>query len=536
MKYFKKLFHQLRDKLKIFNLKFLSYVKNNKNFVLIMFIICGIVSIGIYISYAYFSDIISRNLFTGSVESFSSPHLNIKYMVEDRDENGIGTGAYTAYWNAPEKEYIYIPEKTFCTNGATFIRNSDDTFDVSSPGKTRCEFYYDAADLTVDSDIKITVLKEIGETCKSGTCEYEEVPDYTINSIINLEYKFIIEKSTCTGDSFITYDEINNKLTTSAVGKTECRAYFDIVNAVQYDYVYTGDYQEFTVVDSGVYKIELWGAYKGAYTMGYIELNQDETLYIYVGERGYNTTYLYDPNSGGYNGGGLSGYATDDTGVFVWTGGGGATDIRTVKGTWNNTASLRSRIMVSGGGGGTGGLTGTQAGGLIGYNGGYYQSNPYSSPYTVATGGTQTSGGTGGVGALTGYSGTFGIGGNVNGIWGSGGGGGYYGGGGASNNAHVVGSGAGGSSYISGHMGAVAITSSSNQAPKSGCTTGTTNINCSYHYSGYVFTNTVMIDGAGYNWTNVKGEQVPIPNPLGGFYELGVMHTGNGHAKITGPL
>ncbi len=230
MKCFEKLFHQLRDKLKIFNLKFLSYIKNNKNFVLIVLIICGILSIGIYISYAYFSDIISRNLFTGSVESFSSPHLNIKYMVEDRDESGVGIGTYTAYWNAPEKDYIYIPEMSFCTNGATFLRNSDDTFDVSSPGKTRCEFYYDAADLTTDADIKITVLKEKDESCKSGTCEYEVVPDYTIAALLNSEFKFIIEKSTCTGGSSITFDEINKQLVTSAIGKTECRAYFDNVD------------------------------------------------------------------------------------------------------------------------------------------------------------------------------------------------------------------------------------------------------------------------------------------------------------------
>lgn len=67
------------------------------------------------------------------------------------------------------------------------------------------------------------------------------------------------------------------------------------------------------------------------------------------------------------------------------------------------------------------------------------------------------------------------------GSYSSGGGGGFYGGpsGGISSNA--IQAGGGGSSYISGHPGCV-------------------------KYDKYVFTNTKMIDGNGFVWTDVKGE------------------------------
>ena len=42
-----------------------------------------------------------------------------------------------------------------------------------------------------------------------------------------------------------------------------------------------------------------------------------------------------------------------------------------------------------------------------------------------------------------------------------------------------------------------------------------------------------MIDGAGYSWTNEIGSQEAMPNPLGGYYALGVGHSGNGYVRIT---
>ena len=87
---------------------------------------------------------------------------------------------------------------------------------------------------------------------------------------------------------------------------------------------------------------------------------------------------------------------------------------------------------------------------------------------------------------------------NFNGC--TGGGSGYFGGGGST---HVQGSG-GWSSYISGHNVCVAIEESSTEnnitfPTKNGvaCTDGTTNQDCSVHYSDKEFTDTVMIDGNG---------------------------------------
>lgn len=251
---------------------------------------------------------------------------------------------------------------------------------------------------------------------------------------------------------------------------------------------YTGGSQTFTVQKSGNYKIELWGAQgkdatdpaylggKGGYTSGTIYLAKNENLYVYVGAKGvlFNGSSNYD--------------------VYY---GGGATDVRLVGDVpWNNSGSLNTRIMVAGGGGGCYPFNYWScqiAGGLIA------GVSAYSGPATQISGA--------GFGTAT-----------------SSGGGGYYGG---------ISGGAGGSSYISGHTGCVAITSASSSTPKTGCTTGTTDNSCSIHYSGKVFTNTIMIDGNGYGWTNIQNSYQLMPNPAGGTYSMGVGNSGNGYAKIT---
>ena len=100
------------------------------------------------------------------------------------------------------------------------------------------------------------------------------------------------------------------------------------------------------------------------------------------------------------------------------------------------------------------------------------------------------------------------------------GGGGYYAGG--------VGFGAdasGGSSFISGHNGCDAITESSTES-------NIVHTGQSIHYSGYKFTDTIMIDGLGYKWTNTKGtEIVGMPSHDGTSTMTG--NTGHGYAKIT---
>lgn len=193
--------------------------------------------------------------------------------------------------------------------------------------------------------------------------------------------------------------------------------------------------------------------------------------------------------------------------------GGGASDIRLEGGTWSNTFSLRARIMVAAGGGGWGGGgNGSvgQAGGLSGYNCSSYAG-------ATVTGATQTSGYAFGQGR-PGITGTTNA---ANGAEGKGGGGGgYYGG-----QSYVrtgkssAASGAGGSSFISGHNGCNAINNAGSHSGQS------------IHYSGLYFTNTVMIDGAGYQWTTARGSYTGMPNLPGTGTMTG--NTGHGQVRIT---
>lgn len=183
---------------------------------------------------------------------------------------------------------------------------------------------------------------------------------------------------------------------------------------------------------------------------------------------------------------------------------------------------------------------GEAGGGLMGYQG-FQMNYQYGN---AGTGGTQTSGGysecleSENCLAVVGVNsvGSFGVAGSMDNFNGcTGGGSGYFGGGGST---HVQGSG-GGSSYISGHNGCVAIEESSTVnnitfPTKNGvaCTDGTTDQDCSVHYSGKEFTDTVMIDGKGYKWTTEKGsEVVGIPTHSGTSTMIG--NGGDGYAKIT---
>lgn len=226
------------------------------------------------------------------------------------------------------------------------------------------------------------------------------------------------------------------------------------------NFAYSGNVQTYKAPATGVYTFEVWGAQggsnsnaggKGGYSKGNISLTKDQTVYIFVGEKGgdrKDTTY-----DGGYNGGGYGrGYGG---------GGGGMTFISTSSsanaapknqyysgGTWNSTGV----VIVGGGGGGAGPAVGGNGGGTTGETGGDSCGSP-------GTGGTQTSGGSGG--NRNGTSGGHGYGGsNTSGSssGGGGGGAGWYGGGGGDNdyssyNDNDDSGGGGGSGYIGGVIG-----------------------------------------------------------------------------------
>jgi predicted small secreted protein len=300
---------------------------------------------------------------------------------------------------------------------------------------------------------------------------------------------------------------------------------------------YNGSIQEFKVPTTGYYKFEAWGAQGGsynnawgAYTTGIIKLNFDDKIYVYVGSQGTYSVKsglggVATSTYGGFNGGGTSFNQPTCCGERYWGSGGGATDFRIVSGTWNNDSSLKSRIMVASGGGG-----GFSTNSAYPLNGGYGgalvgQSGQTSNGWGPGGGASQVSGGAGGVYNSTSVSnpGGFGFGGAGSGNPSSGGGSGYYGGGGS---FHIDAAG-GGSSYISGYKGCVAITSASSLTPRndangSQCTvtSAASDITCSYHYSGLVFTNTNMIAG-----------NASMPTHDGTGTMTG--NSGNGYAKIT---
>lgn len=126
---------------------------------------------------------------------------------------------------------------------------------------------------------------------------------------------------------------------------------------------YTGQVQE-VALSPGKYEIQCWGAAggypetfeneaekdkfdktkvgKGSYVSAEFNITEETTLYVYVGGRG--TKYSEDNViNGGYNGGGNA---------YNAYGGGGATDVRLLKGNWDDSASLLTRIVVAAGGGG----------------------------------------------------------------------------------------------------------------------------------------------------------------------------------------
>lgn len=319
------------------------------------------------------------------------------------------------------------------------------------------------------------------------------------------------------------------------------------VDNMVYAFNYIGDSQNFVSPCSGNYQVELWGAAGGSayytfatnedgsrveagdlvtggyggYTLGNINLSNSTNFYVYVGGKGVDGKASV-VSAGGYNGGGNGGAAYQGAGA-----GGGATDIRLVGGNWNDFDSLKSRIMVAGAASGTSNasnaVSGGAGGGLKGYDGNLNVNNVN---HTLATGGTQFLGGTAGgyeEDNYHGYPGEFGMGGDAQRYHGGGGGSGYYGGGGAGFISAGVSSGAGGSSFISGHNGCDAVSEESLED-------NIIHTGQSVHYSGYSFTNTVMIDGNGYNWTTEKGEYVGMPT----FDNTSTMigNSGNGYAKI----
>ena len=206
----------------------------------------------------------------------------------------------------------------------------------------------------------------------------------------------------------------------------------------------------------GKFKIECWGAQggtsenveggKGGYTSGEIELTKYVNAFLYIGAQGYTcdnfeeSVNCYMNNT--FNGGGSGKSLNDKDGLRLSTSGGGGTDIRFQRDTFNH------RVIVAGGGGGSGSGTqnyiGSFSGGVGGGNqGGDGTRSDHHTSYQYGTGANQTD-----PGYIYNFldlnKGDFGVGGDSY-LDGCGGGGGWYGGGGGKQAAS---GGGGGSGFI----------------------------------------------------------------------------------------
>ena len=289
----------------------------------------------------------------------------------------------------------------------------------------------------------------------------------------------------------------------------------EVENEVNKEFSATGAVQNVTL-NAGTYKLQVWGAEggygytsassypggKGGYSYGTLTLNETTNLYVYIGEKGKSGTSSSSIKTGGFNGGGNSGYSRGGSG-------GGATDIRI------GQDSLYARVIVAGGGGGGAYYAkyyGGAGGGTSAIDG-----TGYNTTYN-SKGGTQTAGGTAAYyGTSKGTDGSFGHGGAASTSTRSynrsgGGGGGWYGGGGGAYNSSTkttvqtqyigVSGGGGGSGYV--------YTSSTASSYPSGCLLN----------SSYYLTDAATIAG------NTSFESTS------GGTEIG--HSNAGYAKITG--
>ena len=232
-------------------------------------------------------------------------------------------------------------------------------------------------------------------------------------------------------------------------------------------YNYTGGVQSWTCPLSGYYELEAYGAKganaaefyggRGARIAGMLYLTEGQNLYIYVGQKGRETTDRTKDYT--FNGGGYYNGSTADGATTKFASGGGATDFALKSATWSSNDHLYSRILVAGGGGGglyyrvsNSDLT-TGAGGAGGgestYNRAEYAGETGIGGSHPGNGGTLTAGGTVATGGGTNaQAGSFGKGGIYSGTLSGGcGGGGWYGGASGSQ-VDRLGAGGGGSSFI----------------------------------------------------------------------------------------
>ena len=498
-----------------------------KNIIFLSVSLVLIILLGIGVSYSMWNISVSQDTSnTAYTECFDLSITN--------KENNINLD--NAYPISNDKGKSLTPYTFTVTNTCDITTQYNINLEVLNSSTLPSKFI----DVMFEGNINLLSSYDTTDKVNTSSIESRKLTTGILKSKESKDYSLRLWK-----DYNTTLEDLNNEIKSFkskivVVGKP-----INYTGDTVFNFDYTGGEQTFVAPVSGTYKVELWGASGndkvtwetsddtnvadnsyglGGYTNGKIFLNNYTNFWVYVG--GKNA----------YNGGG-NGEAK----------GGGATDIRV------ENDNLYSRIIVAGGGGGglySGNATLVQrgaAGGLIGNDADsvILSSSSYNGITTGFSGhgGTQYSGGKTGTIGYFGYissmDGSFGKGGehlrtdssSSSSYTASGGGGGWYGGGHGRHPGGTWPGGGGGSSYISGHQGCLAVSSSSSTTLKNGCTKDSNSLECSISYTGYYFTNTLMIDGEGYRWTTKKEEQIGMPSHSDNSIIMG--NSGNGYARIT---
>ena len=405
---------------------------------------------------------------------------NAKASSTSYNINGAGGGGW--YGGISSTNSVGGGSKTHGGGGSGYVYTSSTAKNYPSGCLLNSSYYLSAAK-TIAGNTSFTSPTGSSETGHSGNGYCRITVIECSNTALYVRINNSMKKATA------FYFKLNNNKM-YGVGSAN-------YNGSVMNFDYTGSVQTATLAP-GTYKLECWGAQGGngssngnsninavgglgGYSVGTITLSKTQKVYIYSGGKGQtkSNTGSYSTVNGGFNGGG-SNYTCGSGGS-----GGGGSDIRI------GTDSLYARVIVAGGGSGTGWtIKGAAGGGILGLSN-------YNSSYNS----TQTAGGIAYTSAynIMPTAGTFGIGGNGSGSseGGSGGGGGWYGGGGAG----YTGGSSGGSGYV--------YTSVTASNYPNGCL-----LNSSYYLS---------------NAQTIAGDQ-SFPAPSGST-ETG--HSGNGHVKIT---
>ncbi|MFA5794468.1 MAG: fibronectin type III domain-containing protein [Candidatus Brocadiia bacterium] len=208
-----------------------------------------------------------------------------------------------------------------------------------------------------------------------------------------------------------------------------------------------GSIQNLTITQTGVYRIEVWGAQGGnsgglgARMRGDFVLNNGDVLSIVVGQQGVN-------GSGSSGGGGGSFVVRSGVPLIIAGGGGGSGSTAGMNAVSANTGTNDRTGNSAGGSGGNGGSTSGSS--WNGSGGGGFNSNGVNGGDNCTGGLSWANGLTGGAGGSN-YGSAGGYGGGGGGTYACGGGGGYSGGGGAWSVGNTRDGGGGGGSFNNGN-------------------------------------------------------------------------------------